>query len=98
MAELWVCTKGQHPTAGTPAAVRSFAECKQLLQLGGHLYLGTDAKNVRFGMPGDPLASIRGREHVVVALNAEEAKAAGWKPGYYYSPLSPQEAFELLGL
>jgi hypothetical protein len=98
MAELWVCKKEQHPTAGTPAAVRPFAECKQLLQLGGHLYLGPDAKNVHFGLPGDRLASIRGRDHVVVALGADEAKAAGWKAGYYYSPLSPQEAFELLGL
>jgi hypothetical protein len=98
MAQLWVCSKGDHPTAGTPAAERPFAECKQLLQLGGHLYLGADAKNVRFGMPGDRLASIRGRDHVVVALDAEEAQAAGWKPGFYYSPLSPEEAFELLGL
>jgi hypothetical protein len=98
MAKLWFCRQGDHPTTSAPAVVRPFSECKPLLQLAGHLYLGTEARNVRFGMPGHPLASTAGSEHVIIALEAKEAKAAGWKPGYYYSPLSPQEAFELLGL
>ncbi len=99
MAKLWFCRQGNHPTISDAGAVRPFTECKQLLQLAGCFYLGSEATNVRCARPGDPvLASARGGEPVIVALDAEEAKTAGWKPGYYYSPLTAEEAFELLGL
>lgn len=98
MSKVWFCYEGDRPTLGEAIAERSIDECVELFQLNKNKYLGDDPKNVRFGMPGDPLGTIRGYQHVVVEIEKEEPQANGWKPGYYYSPLSPAEAFEKLGL
>ncbi|TMJ80173.1 MAG: hypothetical protein E6G78_21345 [Alphaproteobacteria bacterium] len=44
------------------------------------------------------LRKIAGYKHVVLEVEKTEARAAGWKAGYYYSPLTPEEATKKLGL
>jgi len=98
MAKIWFCFEGDRQTLSKVEAERPVAECVAALKLTKEKYLGDNPKKVRFGKSGDPLASIRGGyRHVVVEVGKEEAaKAKGWKPGYYYSPLKPAEVSKLL--
>jgi hypothetical protein len=100
MAKIWFCFEGDRQTLGEAKAERPVAECVDALKLTKEKYLGDNPKKVRFGKSGDPLASIRGGyRHVVVEIGKEEAaKAKGWKPGYYYSPLKPAEVLTVLKL
>lgn len=95
MAKVWFAYEGDSPTQGDATAELPLARCVQALQLSQDRYLGDDPKKVRFGEPNEPLAKIRGYQHVVVEVEKHEAKN-GWKVGYYYSPLKPEEAAKLI--
>src|SRR5262245_53048079 len=98
MAKIWFCKEGDRPTVGGPIAERPLSECVRVLDVRQDFYLGDDPKKVRFGTPGDPMNEIRGNKHVVVEVEESESSPEGWAIGYYYSPLSPEEAYEKLGL
>jgi hypothetical protein len=96
VAKIWFCFEGDHPTKGEANAECQLSEAVELLQLTEDKYLGDDPEKVRFGSPGDRLASIRGYQHVVVEIENAEARGTSWKAGYYYSPLKPSEASQRL--
>src|ERR1043166_9118244 len=95
MATIWFCFEGDRQTLGEAKAQRPLADCVKPFKLTKEKYLGDDPRKLRFGRSGDPLASIRGYQHVVVEVAADEARG-GWKAGYYYSPLKPFAVTRLL--
>ena len=97
MAKVWFCYEGPEPTKGEANAERPLVELVELLRLTQDKYLGQEVAKVRFN-PGNTLGKIAGYKHVVVEVEKTEARAAGWKAGYYYSPLTPEEATKKLGL
>ena len=50
------------------------------------------------GNPGDELSTIRGYRRVVIEASETEALARRWKPGFYRAPVTPEEAFDGLGI
>lgn len=94
MAKIWFCYEGDRPTSGEAQAERPFAKAVELLQIDKQRYLGDDPKGVRFGQAGDPMAMIRGYQHVVVEVGDGEAR--DWQAGFYHSPLRPEEAIKKL--
>ena len=98
MAKVWFCRDGASPTVGSPAATVGLDECVQKLDLVRSNFLCDLSTTPRFGEPGDPMAVIRGNRHVVVEVEERDAVGRGWKPGFYRSPLLPQEASERLNL
>jgi hypothetical protein len=51
----------------------------------------------RFGDQSEQGSHLDPYKHVVVKLSEEEAKASGWKAGYYLIDLNPKQAMEQLG-
>jgi len=96
MAKVWLCRDGDNPTTGGPLAVIPLAECEATLRVSRADYLSDPSAPPRFGKAGDPLATIRGYQHVVIEASAAEATAFGWRPGFYRAHISPEEAHKLL--
>ena len=51
----------------------------------------------RFGDQSEQSSRLDPYKHVVVKLGEEEAKAGGWKAGYYLIDLNPKRAMKRLG-
>ena len=98
MVKVWFVREGSDPTSGGPVSTLSLNECVQNFELSQGQFLCELSTSPRFGASDDPLAMIRGYTHVVVEVGEDEAKDRGWQSGYYRSSLSPQEAYERLGL
>jgi len=91
MANVWLVNDGPEPTrGGNPYRTVTLADCiAQLgLQQGGYLCsLDTIPKFV------DRRPTIvKGPEQVVVEVDESEARAQGWKAGFYISLVSVDEA------
>ena len=83
MATVWrVRGSGQW---GEPIAVLPWPDCKALLGVGEHCRTEDGPKSGE----AEPRAS---PTHVVVQLEAREARQHGIAPGFFVSPLSPREA------
>ena len=98
MANIWFMRDGNSPTDGGPVAELDVAKFKERLGVGQQRFLNDLSTIPVFGQSDDPMATIRGYQHVVVEINEAEAKHHGWRPGFYKSPLSTQEASKRLGL
>ncbi len=96
MAKVWFCRDGNRPTDGGPRAVLPLADCVRILDVHKASYLGDHAKVPKFGRADDPLASVRGYQHVVIEVDKAEAATLKWKPGFYRASLTPQKAAKLL--
>ena len=96
MAKVWFCRDGDNPTDGGPRAVLPFDHCANTLGLTGADYIGDLAEVPKFGKRGDPLAMIRGYQHVVIEVSEAEAAPPRWRSGYYRARLTPAEADERL--
>jgi hypothetical protein len=51
----------------------------------------------RFGDQNEQGSHLDPYKHVVVKLSEEEAKASGWRAGYYLIDLNPKQAMRRLG-
>ena len=99
MAKIWLCRYGVPANQGALLGDKSFAECVKMLRVNKSNYLGGVTAPVQFGQPDDALAAqMKGFVQVIVLLPDVEAKAAGWKAGYYHAPVTPKEAADRLKL
>ncbi len=98
MAKVWFFRDSDNPTTGGPEATLPLAECVAKLNLKERDFVCDLSSRPRFGKSGDRMAVIRGYQHVVVQVDEDEAKRLGWKPGFYRSQLSPQQASKVLQL
>ena len=90
MANVWLAKDGDNPTQGEkPSYTLSLDDCTNKLGLAQEQFLSVLSTVPKFGEPGDPMADIRGYQHVVVVVDEDEAKDHGWRPGFYRSPVSP---------
>ena len=98
MADVWFAKDGGGATQGaTPRYTLPLDDCITKLDLTQAQFLSDLSTVPKFGEPDDPLADIRGNQHVMIMVKEDEAKGRGWRPGYYRSPVSPHEAFSRLG-
>ena len=98
MAKVWLARYGVPATSGPPLVERPFAEIFTKLKFNKTNYLGALTAKIQFGSPDDAMAKVIGYHHVVIGLTESEAKANGWKPGYYLSFATAHEACERLGV
>jgi hypothetical protein len=98
MAYIWFCRGRKSSTVGDDVlATLPFEECIEKLRITRD-QLASDAvrppivANADIGRP-----NFFEYHHIVVELDETEM-AVGWKPGFYRSPLMPQDAATLLGL
>ena len=94
MAKVWFCRDGDDPTDGGPRAVLPLDDCAKTLGLTGADYICDLAEIPNFGKPGDPLATMRGYQRVVVEVSDAEAAPPTWRAGYYRARITPAEANE----
>src|SRR4051812_37627679 len=91
MASVWFAKDGKNPTRGDPFAVLPLADCEKALGLAAKDYITPLSKTPRFNLDSQ-LGDYTPARHVVVEVDANEAQAMGWKPGFYYLPdLSPTQ-------
>jgi hypothetical protein len=93
MAEIWFYAEGE-PKQETELDERPFEDCVALLELSPGRYLGQDPTQA----PEAQAKLTAGESYLVVAVGDAEARAIGWRPGYYPSPLPPKEGLERLGI
>ena len=99
MADVWLAKEGDSPTQGEkPSYTVSLDNCINKLDLAQAHFLSDLSTIPKFGEPGDPMANIRGYKHVLIEVKKDEAKDHDWRPGFYRSPVSPQEVVNRLGL
>jgi len=96
MAKIWFCREGGNPTDRVPRAVLPLEDCAKTLGLTGADFIGDLAETPKFGRSCDPLAMMRGYQHVVVEVSEAEAARPTWRSGYYRERLTPAEADERL--
>src|ERR1700730_15396135 len=92
MAKVWLVNTGSEPTShgdGEPFQELDLTECVSKLGLTKEHWRTDIGTTPRFD---DPVKrqGFRGPELVVVEIGEAEAKASGWKPGFYSAP--PDEA------
>lgn len=99
MVNVWFCREGNNPSRGGPSYILSIDACIRQLDLSDAKLLCDLASRPRFGQPDDPLADIRGYQHVVLEIDEKEAKGQTTirEPGFYLLKLSPTEVVNRLG-
>jgi hypothetical protein len=96
MAKVWFFKDGKRRTYGETPPNRSLPDCIRVLCLDKDGSWWPEDNPPIFG---DPEADALGpNKYVVVQVYKEEADNIAWKPGYYLSPLTPQQAFDAFGL
>ena len=98
MAKIWFCRDGSAPSIGDTVAALPFTDCAQKLAITPSSFRSDTLQPPRLANLDSGRAGFLGYHHVVVELGAEESAALGWKPGFYLSPLLPEEASEQLGI
>lgn len=92
MAKVWPAYDGKEPTVGKPWAILPLDEAITLLDLKKKHFLSDLSRPPRFD---DTKRDMRllGYQHVVLEVGDAEARKARWRPGFYRSPVAPDEAF-----
>lgn len=98
MAKVWLVMHGPDPTRGEPFRHLPLSECQEKLGLNPSNWVSDSGRGPRFGNPADELARFRGPQHVVVEIDLDEAKAHGWRPGFYVPNITPDEAARRCGV
>ena len=91
MAKVWPVYEGKRPTTREPWAVLPLDDAVRVLDLEPEHFLMDLSSTPKFGDMERDLTWV-GYRHVVVEIGDDEA-SAGWKPGFYKSPLAPSKAF-----
>ena len=95
MAKIWPVYEGTEPTVGGPWAEMPFADAIELFELRPANLWSDPATKPRFG-DKDRRLWFAGFKHLVVEVGPSEARRAQWKPGFYVSPIKPDDAFRRL--
>lgn len=98
MAKVWLARYGVPATSGPALVDRPLMECVKKLKVNKTAVLGDLRTKVQFGSPDDAMASVNGFHHVVVMVGETEARANGWKPGFYLAMCTAHEACQRLGV
>ena len=106
MAQIWLWRDGDSRTNGGPLVELPLADSVTKLRIARKDYCGDLCTPPRFEtfehpptrgvrvVMGSP--NLRGYQHVIMRLDETEAQANGWTPGFYRSPVSPEDACRLL--
>ena len=97
MVKVWFVREGPEPTRGDPAYQLPLKSCVATLGLAQHHWLSGPDRTPRFGDQTARLTGISDYRHVVCEIEEAQAKAGGWKAGFYRIDLSPAEVVEKLG-
>lgn len=91
MAKVWPVYEGRRPTVGEPWAELPLEDAIRVLDLEPAHFLTDLSRIPKFGDTERDRTWI-GYRHVVVEVGDHEAKA-GWKSGFFRSPLDPKEGY-----
>ncbi len=95
--KVWFVREGPRPTRGDhPSYELPLQTCIETLGLEKHHWKFALKPTPQFGK-GSPLSEFAGNRYVVYEIDDAEAKASGWKAGFYLTDLAPNEAVERLG-
>lgn len=92
MAKVWAVYEGREPTIGGPWAELPLEDAVRLLELRQDDFVSDPSKTPRFG-DADRDLTYAGYKHIVVEVGRGEAQRTRWKPGFYRSKVSPDDAF-----
>lgn len=95
MAKIWPVYEGKEPTVGGPWAHLPVSEAIILFELSQDDYVSDLVATPRFGDVDRDLR-YAGFRHVVVEVERTKGRHAKWKPGFYKSRITPNEAFRKL--
>ena len=95
MANIWPVYEGNEPTIGGPWARLPVRESVAIFELRPNDFVSDLAKTPRFGDVDRDLR-YAGFRHIVVEIERNEKRQAKWKPGFYRSRVTPEEAFRRL--
>lgn len=92
MAKIWPVYEGSEPTIGGPWADLPVSAAVSIFELRPDDFVSELTATPRFGDVDRGLI-YRGYKHIVVEIDQAEGRRAKWKPGYYRSPVKPEDAF-----
>ena len=95
MAKIWPVYEGREPTIGEPWAHLSSAEAIKLFRLRQNDFLSEPGQTPRFGDISRDLTHA-GFKYIVVEIDSAEGRKIDWRPGFYKSKITPEEAFDKL--
>ena len=95
MASVWPVYEGREPTSGGPWAILPVSDAIKLFDLRPDDFVSDLGQTPRFGDASREL-SHAGFKYIVVEIRRDEGSTAGWRPGFYKSGISPDEAFGIL--
>ena len=95
MAKIWPVYEGKEPTIGGPWARLPMSEAIALFELRPDEFVSDPEKTPRFGYEDRDL-TYAGYKHIVVEIERNEGRKGKWKPGFYRSRITPNEAFRRL--
>ena len=90
MATVWPVYEGKRPS-NLSWGTLPLADAIATLAVRPEYFVGDDPANIRFGDATEDL-TLFGYRHVLVEIGGDDA-GGDWRPGYYKSPLSPEEAY-----
>ena len=95
--EIYFVRDGSQPEFGAAGYTKPLAACVDDLSLDRTHWTSALDNPPRFGdqsLPGSPVDEYK---HVVCKLDEEEARARGWKAGYYQGSMAPEEVIARWG-
>jgi hypothetical protein len=95
MAKVWPVYGGKEPTRGGPWVELALSDAIELFDLKQSDFVSDLRSTPRFGSTNLDL-TFAGYKHIVVEIDDNEARSAGWKAGFYKSRIKPKEGFRRL--
>jgi hypothetical protein len=92
MAKIWPVYEGKEPTRGGPWADIPLPDAIDLFELTPQDFVSVLTQTPRFG-DKERVLYYPGFKHIVVEVDPNEARREKWRPGFYRSKVSPEEAF-----
>ena len=95
--EVFFAREGSQRQRGAAGYTMPLAACVEKIGLKKRHWISPLHDTPRFGDQSAQGSHLDPYKHVVVKLGKEEAKASGWRAGYYRIDLNPKQAMERLG-
>jgi hypothetical protein len=95
--EVLFMREGSQRQRGAAAYTIPLGACVEKIALKKRHWISPLHYTPRFGDESAQSSHLDPYKHVVVKLREEEAKASGWKTGYYLIDLNPKQAMQRLG-
>ena len=95
--DIYFVREGSQEQRGAAAYTKPLAACVEEIGLQRGNWISPLDKSPRFGDQNVRASPLDEYKHVICKIDAEEAKASGWKAGYYRVDLTPEEVIGRLG-